>query len=213
VFPEIGYTFATGLRSVLRQDPDIIMVGEIRDEETADLAVQASLTGHLVFSTIHTNNAAGVIPRLIAMGIDPYLIAPTLTLVIAQRLLPTLCPDTGEAVPIEGSLKLMIDKQFEDLPDQYKKEIQTAKQLYKIKPTSACPNGTRGRVAVVEVFAMNDELETVILKNPVENAIYDIVRRGGMLTMKEDAIMKSVNRIVPLEEVNTLSSGILEEVF
>ncbi|MCH8889321.1 type II/IV secretion system protein [Patescibacteria group bacterium] len=211
VFPEIGYTFATGLRSILRQDPDIIMVGEIRDKETADLAVQAALTGHLVFSTIHTNTAAGVIPRLVAMGIDPFLIAPTLTLVIAQRLVQTLCPDTGEAMPITGSLKLMLDKQFEDLPDKYKQEIKAAKQLYKIKPTPSCPNGTRGRTAVVEVFAMNKDIENILLTNPVESEIYKIVRKDGMLTMKEDAIMKSIARIVPFEEVNTLTSGILGE--
>ena len=211
VFPEIGYTFATGLRSVLRQDPDIIMVGEIRDKETADLAVQAALTGHLVFSTIHTNTAAGVIPRLVAMGIDPFLIAPTLTLVIAQRLVQTLCPDTGEAIPITGSLKLMLDKQFADLPDKYKQEIKAAKQLYKIKPTPSCPNGTRGRIAVVEVFAMNKDIEDILLTNPVESEIYKIIRKDGMLTMKEDAIMKSIARIVPFEEVNTLTSGILGE--
>ena len=211
VFPEIGYTFATGLRSVLRQDPDIIMVGEIRDKETADLAVQAALTGHLVFSTIHTNTAAGVIPRLVAMGIDPFLIAPTLTLVIAQRLVQTLCPDTGEAIPITGSLKLMLDKQFADLPDKYKQEIKAAKQLYKIKPTPSCPNGTRGRTAVVEVFAMNKDIENIILTNPVESEIYKIIRKDGMLTMKEDAIMKSVARIVPFEQVNTLTTGMLEE--
>lgn len=211
VFPEIGYTFATGLRSVLRQDPDIIMVGEIRDKETADLAVQAALTGHLVFSTIHTNTAAGVIPRLVAMGIDPFLIAPTLTLVIAQRLVQTLCPDTGEAIPITGSLKLMLDKQFADLPDKYKQEIKAAKQLYKIKPTPSCPNGTRGRTAVVEVFAMNKDIEDILLTNPVESEIYKIIRKDGMLTMKEDAIMKSIARIVPFEEVNTLTSGILGE--
>ena len=211
VFPEIGYTFATGLRSILRQDPDIIMVGEIRDKETADLAVQAALTGHLVFSTIHTNTAAGVIPRLVAMGIDPFLIAPTLTLVIAQRLVQTLCPDTGEAIPITGSLKLMLDKQFADLPDKYKQEIKAAKQLYKIKPTPSCPNGTRGRIAVVEVFAMNKDIEDILLTNPVESEIYKIIRKDGMLTMKEDAIMKSIARIVPFEEVNTLTSGILGE--
>ncbi|MCH8050246.1 type II/IV secretion system protein [Patescibacteria group bacterium] len=211
VFPEIGYTFATGLRSILRQDPDIIMVGEIRDKETADLAVQAALTGHLVFSTIHTNTAAGVIPRLVAMGIDPFLIAPTLTLVIAQRLVQTLCPDTGEAIPITGSLKLMLDKQFADLPDKYKQEIKAAKQLYKIKPTPSCPNGTRGRTAVVEVFAMNKDIENILLTNPVESEIYKIIRKDGMLTMKEDAIMKSIARIVPFEEVNTLTSGILGE--
>ncbi|MDB5259372.1 MAG: ral secretion pathway protein, partial [Candidatus Taylorbacteria bacterium] len=120
VRPEIGYTFAAGLRTTLRQDPDIIMVGEIRDKETAQLAVQAALTGHLVFSTLHTNNAAGVIPRLIDMGVDPYLIAPTLICAVAQRLVSTLCPGGGKAVPLEGSLKVMIDKQFSDLPAEFK---------------------------------------------------------------------------------------------
>ena len=120
VRPEIGYDFASGLRTTLRQDPDIIMVGEIRDKETAQLAVQAALTGHLVFSTLHTNNAAGVIPRLIDMGVDPYLIAPTL--ILRHRPAPgraLLCPDGGKAIPVEGSIKAMIDKQFADLPEEY----------------------------------------------------------------------------------------------
>ena len=112
VRPEIGYTFASGLRTTLRQDPDIIMVGEIRDNETAQLAVQAALTGHLVFSTLHTNDAAGVIPRLIDMGIDPYLIAPTLIMAIAQRLVGTFPPGAGKPMPVEGSIKMMIDKHF-----------------------------------------------------------------------------------------------------
>src|SRR5512145_2835490 len=107
VHPEIGYTFASGLRTTLRQDPDIIMVGEIRDKETAQLAIQAALTGHLVLSTIHTNSAIGVIPRLIDMGVDPYLIAPTLVLAMAQRLVKTLCPESSTEIPIEGSMKLM----------------------------------------------------------------------------------------------------------
>src|SRR6185369_11786597 len=123
VRPEIGYTFASGLRTTLRQDPDIIMVGEIRDKETAQLAVQAALTGHLVFSTLHTNNAAGVIPRLIDMGVDPYLIAPTLILAIAQRLVGKFPPGAGKPIPVEGSIKMIVEKQFADLPPQYKKNI------------------------------------------------------------------------------------------
>ncbi|MFA6446517.1 MAG: GspE/PulE family protein, partial [Candidatus Paceibacterota bacterium] len=114
VHPEIGYTFATGLRTTLRQDPDVIMVGEIRDKETAQLAIQAALTGHLVFSTIHTNNAIGLIPRLIDMGVDPYLIAPTLILGMAQRLAGTLSPGSGKAIPVEGSIKGLFDEQFAD---------------------------------------------------------------------------------------------------
>ena len=112
VRPEIGYTFANGLRTTLRQDPDVIMVGEIRDKETAALAIQAALTGHLVLSTIHTNNAVGVIPRLIDMDIDPYLIPPTLILAMAQRLVRKICPDSQKEIPVEGSMKVMLEQQF-----------------------------------------------------------------------------------------------------
>jgi len=120
---DIGYTFASGLRTILRQDPDIIMVGEIRDKETAQLAVQAALTGHLVLSTIHTNSATGVIPRLIDMGVDPYLIAPTLKLAIGQRLVQKICKGTGRELPLEGSVRKIIDSEFEDLPLEYRKDI------------------------------------------------------------------------------------------
>ena len=204
VRPEIGYTFASGLRSILRQDPDIIMVGEIRDKETAQLAIQAALTGHLVFSTIHTNNAAGVIPRLVDMGVDPYLIAPTLILAVAQRLVRTLCPGSGKKIPVEGSIKLMLEKQFADLPEQFRKEIPKADTIFGIESTADCPNGVRGRTAVFEMFEMNNEMEQVLLKNPVEDAIYEVARKGGMLTMKEDAILKMMQGKIPFEEVNTL---------
>ncbi len=204
VHPEINYTFATGLRTTLRQDPDIIMVGEIRDKETAQLAVQAALTGHLVFSTLHTNNAAGVIPRLIDMGVDPYLIAPTLILAVAQRLVGVLCPDAGKPIPIEGSIKMMIDKQFSDLPAQYKKEIPFSNTVYQISPTPECPKGIRGRVAVFEAFKMDKEIESIILDNPTELGVSKVLREKGMLTMKEDALIKSFNKIIPFEEVNKL---------
>ena len=210
VRPEIGYTFATGLRTTLRQDPDIIMVGEIRDAETAQLAVQAALTGHLVLSTIHTNNAVGAIPRLIDMGVEPYLIAPTLILVIAQRLVRTLCPGGGEEVPVAGSIKTMIDEEFKDLPAKVHESLPKSAAVYRIKPTPECPKGTRGRTAVFELLTMNRELEAAILKNAPENELRAIVRREGMLTMKEDAILKAYKRIIPIEEVSTLG-GILEE--
>ncbi len=209
VHPEIGYTFATGLRSVLRQDPDIIMVGEIRDKETAQLAVQAALTGHLVFSTVHTNNAIGVIPRLIDMGVDPYLIAPTLVLMMAQRLVRTLCPGGGRPIPIEGSLKAMLEKQFADLPEEFRKEIPKAKEVYGIEPSPECPDGTRGRTGVFELIPMNKDLENAILKNPVEEELYAIARRNGMLTMKEDALLKAFERVIPFEEVNALGGELL----
>ena len=202
--PEIDYTFATGLRTTLRQDPDIIMIGEIRDKETAQLAIQAALTGHLVFSTIHTNTAIGVIPRLIDMGVDPYLIAPTLVLTMAQRLVRRLCPNGGKPIPIEDSIKLMIDKQFEDLPAEFKKQLSFGQEVYEIQPTPECLNGISGRIAVSEVFEMDKNLEVAILKNATEPEIYKAVRAKGMLSMKEDAIIKAMQRIVPFEDINTL---------
>ena len=204
VRPEIGYSFETGLRTTLRQDPDIIMVGEIRDKETAQLAVQAALTGHLVFSTLHTNDAAGVIPRLIDMGVDPYLIAPTLVIAIAQRLVGLLPPKSGEEVPVEGSLKAQIDRQFADLPEQYKAAIPFANTVMKIKPTPECPRGTRGRQAVFEMFVMDKDIEQAILSRPTATEINRIVREKGMLTMKEDAFIKAFKRVIPIEEVNKL---------
>jgi len=204
VRPEIGYTFGEGLRTTLRQDPDVIMVGEIRDKETAQLAIQAALTGHLVLSTIHTNNAPGVVPRLIDMGVDPYLIAPTLILAMAQRLVGGLCPGSGKPIPVDGSLQIMFDKQFDDLPDIYKKDLNLSDHVYGINPSADCPNGMRGRVGVMEVFEMNKELEAVILKNPTELEISKITRANGMLTMKEDAILKTMKGLIPFEEVNML---------
>ena len=204
VHPEIGYTFATGLRTTLRQDPDVIMVGEIRDKETAQLAIQAALTGHLVFSTIHTNNATGVVPRLIDMEVDRYLIAPTLILVIAQRLVRTLCPGAGKPLPMEGSIKLMIDKQFEDLPDKFRNEIKFGKEVYEISATEDCPNGTRGRTAVMEVMEMDKDIESLILRGGTEIELSKMVREKGMISMKEDAILKAFKRVIPFEEVATL---------
>ncbi len=204
VRPEIGYDFATGLRTTLRQDPDIIMVGEIRDKETAQLAIQAALTGHLVMSTLHTNNAAGVVPRLIDMGVDPYLIAPTLILAMAQRLVSLLVPGGGKPTPVEGSIKMMIDKQFADLPAEYKKDIPFADTVYQIAPTPDCPKGTRGRMAVFEMFKMDKEIENAILKDPTELSISALLRKKGMLSMKEDALVKAFQRQIPLEEVNKL---------
>ncbi|MDO8564713.1 MAG: GspE/PulE family protein [bacterium] len=204
VRPEIGYTFATGLRHALRQDPDVIMVGEIRDKETAQLAVQAALTGHLVFSTIHTNNAAGVIPRLLDMGVDPFLIAPTLILAIAQRLVPLICEGTGKSVPLEGSIKALIDREFADLAPEFRKDIPSATEVLAAEPSSTCPKGTRGRVAVFEVLQMDKGLEDVVLKHASEAEVMKVARSQGMLTMKEDAILKALRHEIPWEEVNKL---------
>lgn len=204
VRPEIGYDFSSGLRTTLRQDPDVIMVGEIRDKETAQLAVQAALTGHLVFSTLHTNNAAGVIPRLIDMGVDPYLIAPTLILAIGQRLVGMLPPGAGEEIPVDGSLKALIDRQFSDLPEEFKKEIPFSNTVRKIKVTPEVPKGTRGRMAVFEMFTMDKDIEQAILRNATEVEIQKIVRQKGMLSIKESAIVKAFEKRIPYEEINKL---------
>lgn len=210
VRPEIGYTFASGLRTVLRQDPDVIMVGEIRDKETAQLAIQAALTGHLVLSTIHTNNSIGVIPRLIDMGVDPYLIAPTLILAMAQRLVKKICPGAGTKLALEGALKEMVDGEFASLPAAYRDRIPRVTHVLRASATAECPNGTRGRTAVMEVLEITDELEQLILTGASEDAIYDSARKRGFISMKEDAIIKAMREEIPFEEVNTLGGALLE---
>ncbi len=210
---DIGYTFASGLRSILRQDPDIIMVGEIRDKETAQLAVQAALTGHLVLSTLHTNTALGAVPRLVDMGVDPFLIAPTLELLVGQRLVRRLCDDTGRKVPVVGNVKKMIDEQFADLPEEYKKNLPLDQEyIWGIQPSGDCPSGTRGRTAVHEMVEIDREFEDAILNDADENKLYDIARKKGMLTMREAGIVKAFNKEIPFEEINTLGGAFdLEE--
>ena len=201
VMPEIGYTFANGLRSILRQDPDIIMVGEIRDAETAQLAIQAALTGHLVFSTLHTNSATGVIPRLIDMGIDPYLIAPTLVLSIAQRLVRTTYEKSVHEAPDQESLHQMAEKQFADLPAEFKAKIPLAGKFTEAIASPECPSGTRGRTVVMEMFPVDKDLQALILKKPVDTEIYDLVRKKGFISMREDAIVKCIEGHTPFQEI------------
>lgn len=201
VMPEIGYTFASGLRSILRQDPNIIMVGEIRDKETAQLAIQAALTGHLVFSTIHTNSAIGIIPRLVDMGVDPYLIAPTLILAMAQRLVRKVDPNARVEVPMDDITRELIKKQFADLDPKYLEKSPIPNHMYKINPTSESPSGLRGRMAVFEMFKIDRDIQELILKNPVEPELYKLCRSKGMLTMKEDALLKALRGEILLQEV------------
>ncbi|MFH1200869.1 MAG: GspE/PulE family protein [bacterium] len=203
MMPEIGYTFASGLRSILRQDPDIIMVGEIRDKETAQLAIQAALTGHLVLSTLHTNNAIGAVPRLIDMGVDPYLIAPTLIVSIAQRLARTTYPSCRKEVPLDESVRKQIEEQMKDLPDEFKPNL--GNKMYDTVPSVEYPSGTQGRIAVFEMFKVDKEMQTVILKNPTNAAIYKLARSKGMLMMREDAMLKSLQGIIPFTEVYNFS--------
>jgi type II secretory ATPase GspE/PulE/Tfp pilus assembly ATPase PilB-like protein len=209
VRPEIGYTFANGLRTALRQDPDVILVGEIRDKETAQLAIQAALTGHLVLSTIHTNNAIGVVPRLIDMGVDPYLIAPTLKLAIAQRLARRLCKP-GQDTPVDESTKRMFEKEFESLPSQYRDQIPAFEKIYHPVPSPGCASGSKGRVAVMEVLEVDQEIQDLILNSGSEAAMYKSARAKGFISMKEDAIIKALAGDIPYEEVNTFGTKVGE---
>ncbi len=204
VRPEIGYTFANGLRTTLRQDPDVIMVGEIRDGETAKLAFQAALTGHLVLSTIHTNDSVGTIPRLIDMGVEPYLIPPVLIASIAQRLVRTLCPDTGAPIEISPSERKGIEAQLASLPPEHRFEIP--KTAYAPEKTPTCPTGLRGRMAVFEILEMSSTIEKIVLDNPVDSKLWAAARTQGTMTMREDAILKAFDKRIPFSEVSTLSS-------
>lgn len=208
VRPEIGYTFAAGLRAALRQDPDIIMVGEIRDKETAQLAIQAALTGHLVLSTIHTNNSIGVIPRLIDMGVDPYLIAPTLKLAIAQRLARTLCEGSGVEKEVDPSTKMMIDETFKTLPKKFHGRIPEVRTIMHPQPTPQCATGLKGRTAITEVLEITDDIQELILRNASEEEFMQAARKNGFFTMYEDAIVKALNHEIPYEEMNVFRSKV-----
>jgi type II secretory ATPase GspE/PulE/Tfp pilus assembly ATPase PilB-like protein len=204
VAPDIGYTFANGLRSILRQDPDVIMVGEIRDAETAELAVQAALTGHLVFSTLHTNTAVSTITRLVEMGIPHYLIAPTVRLIIAQRLVHKLVGETEETpheiIPVEGSYKEMVKSQFGDLNPEFLATLPFTDTLHGQKPSPESRTGMEGRIAVFEMFAVDKDIEKAILQKKDEQELYKLARSKGMITLKEDALLKSMNGLVPFRE-------------
>ncbi len=204
VFPDIGYTFASGLRSILRQDPDIIMVGEIRDGETAGLAIQAALTGHLVFSTIHTNTSVGVITRLVDMGMERYLIAPVLIAALGQRLSRTIAEGCGVPMEMTPALKEMVRKQFEDLPDEYKSKFDISRPFYEAKGNAQYPSGIKGRTPVFEVLNITDEIEEAIIRSNEEDGIWELARKDGMVTLKEDAMLKCFEGKIPFIELAEL---------
>lgn len=205
VRPEIGYTFSTGLRHILRQDPDIVMVGEIRDEETAALAAHASLTGHIVLSTLHTNNALGVIPRLIDLKVAPFLLPPSLSLCIAQRLVRKLCQYCKKAVEPNNKIKEMILQEIGSLPSSIKKEFGTLSKSLKIYEPAGCKKcrqeGYSGRIGLFEILEMTSELAEIILKEPTELRIKEEAFRQGMITMKQDGILKVLEGVTSVAEV------------
>ena len=204
IFPEIGYTFATGLRSILRQDPDVIMVGEIRDAETAQLAIQAALTGHLVFSTIHTNNAAGVVSRLKDMGVDPYLIAPTLCLAVAQRLVRKISPSSENPLPNDPGRQALVDEIFKDYPENFKKDLHLERPLHEAIPSPMSPTGLKGRMPVVETLYIEDDVQAAILAGKTDEEIWNLAAGRGAISIQQDAVIKCMEGKVPFVEINSL---------
>jgi type IV pilus assembly protein PilB len=203
VKPEINYTFATGLRSIVRQDPDIIMVGEIRDSETASLAIHASLTGHLVLSTLHTNDAIGSIPRLIDMGIEPFLLPSSLDVVIAQRLVRKICPFCKEKIIAPAPIKKILAEEYKNLPEIWKKTIPLQKEIYiyKGKGCKKCNNeGFSGRIGIFEILEITPEISSLIFKNSSEDIILEQAKKQGMITMRQDGFIKVIRGITTLEE-------------
>ncbi|RJQ30049.1 hypothetical protein C4565_01255 [Candidatus Parcubacteria bacterium] len=207
VRPEIGYTFASGLRQILRQDPDVIMVGEIRDEETSGLAVNAALTGHVMLSTIHTNNSLGVIPRLIDLGVQPFLLSSALNLMVAQRLVLRLCPDCRISEKADKETEKLIEENFALLPEDARKEISFSKPytIFKKGDNIECKTckgkGTVGRIALYEIFRMTRELGDIISKGFTESALWDEAHRQGIVTLRQDGLMKVLEGKIGIEEV------------
>lgn len=222
VNPEVGLTFASGLRSILRQDPNVVMVGEIRDKETAQLAVQAALTGHLVFSTLHTNSAAGILPRLLDMGIEPFLIASTVRTVIGQRLVRRVA-DTGkqtyqssaaETQAIQDTIGHLLpdsaDKVTAVAEDLGYKSLplsnQTAYTLTKGMDTPDTPNGYRGRMGLYEVFEITDAIQGLIMKQATSREIEKAAQAEGMISMRQDGYLKALAGQTTLDEVNRVAA-------
>ena len=209
VLPEIGYTFAQGLRHMVRQDPDIIMVGEIRDNETAELATHSALTGHLVLSTLHTNNAVGVVPRLIDLGVERFLIPSALNLMIAQRLARRLCPDCKERVLANPAEQKIIEDSLSTLPKDIKDTLpyKPPYYIYKSKGCPSCNNkGYLGRIGVFEMLKMTPELEQIILTQPSQERLIAEAKRQGMITLRQDGILKVLSGEVSLEEVLSITA-------
>jgi type IV pilus assembly protein PilB len=218
---DVGLTFSSGLRSILRQDPDVVMVGEIRDAETATLAVQAALTGHLVFSTLHTNSAAGILPRLLDMDIEPFLIASTVHTVIGQRLVRRLVPG-GEPYQSDLPTTEAIKAVLGDLLPKTKEEMltvakdlgysslplanQNAYTLFKGKQSPENPSGLKGRMGLYEVFEVTEEIQELILKRATSNQIQKMAQKQGMVTMRQDGYLKALAGLTSIEEVNRVAA-------
>jgi type II secretory ATPase GspE/PulE/Tfp pilus assembly ATPase PilB-like protein len=203
--PSRDYTFAKGLRSILRQDPDIVMVGEIRDLETAETAIQAALTGHLMLSTIHTNDAAGAVPRFLSMGVKAFLLAPALNCVMGQRLIRRLCSDCKKPAEIDPTDLELIKKQLDSIPEASGEAKVDTSKLQFLGPVGCdkCNStGYKGRVGVYEILVKNPEIEKFILSGEIsEYAMRDVAQKQGMVTMAQDGLLKALDGQTSVEEV------------
>ena len=211
--PEIGYTFASGLRALLRQDPNVLMVGEIRDHETAELAIHAALTGHLMFSTVHTNDVFGLVPRMIDIGVQNFLLAATLNLGIAQRLARKICEHCKEVQTVDEKILATLMKDFQDVPPRYFEggKIPTSPTFQHGKGCARCGGtGYQGRVSIAELFVFTPEAKRIVEKGyNVAEARAEFKRQGG-LTLRQDALLKALEGRTTLEEVFRLSQDTQE---
>ena len=206
VDPSKGYTFANGLRAIVRQDPDIILVGEIRDMETAEIALHAALTGHLVLSTIHTNNSAGTVPRLLDLGIKPQILAPAISMAMAQRLVRRLCLNCRIKKEIEPEVLAKVKKELDPIKSKFNIEDLSSKSvIYHPGKCIECnETGYKGRIGVYEAFIISREIEEMILMSPSVSAIEDQAAKEGMTTMLQDSYLKLIAGITSLEEIERI---------
>lgn len=203
-----GYDFANGLRAIVRQDPDVILVGEIRDLETAEIAIQASLTGHLVFSTLHTNDAAGTIPRLTSLGAKVTNMSPAINLAIAQRLVRKVCPKCSEKKKMPKEEYQKIKEGLSKLPSKLKKELKISEDIKILEPQGCdyCNNtGYKGRIGIFEAILIDEDMQDLILKNPSIPEVKRLASKKGMVTMYQDGLIKVLNGVTTIEEVERVS--------
>jgi type II secretory ATPase GspE/PulE/Tfp pilus assembly ATPase PilB-like protein len=198
------YTFASGLRSILRQDPDIVMVGEIRDLETADVAINAALIGHLMLSTLHTNDAAGALPRFIAMGVKPFLLAPALNAIIGQRLARKICEKCKEEAPLDERELAFVKKVTSEIPPASGEVVKPEAEwkFYKGKGCPVCNNsGFKGRVGIYEILTMNEAIKGALSEKISEYEVRNLAKEQGMVTMQQDGILKVLDGLTTVSEI------------
>ncbi|MBU1132175.1 GspE/PulE family protein [Patescibacteria group bacterium] len=203
-----GYSFADGLRSILRQDPDIVMVGEMRDLETAETAINSALTGHLVLSTIHTNSAAGAIPRFLALGVKPFLLAPALNIVMGQRLVRKICQECKQEVQLDPEKLKRATELLSAIPEKHPDRPDLSKLVfYESKGCKTCNDiGYKGRLGIYEIMILSPEIEKLIsVENVSENDIQNEAIKGGMITMAQDGLLKALKGITSVDEIFRVS--------